>query len=492
MLRKMAAAAAKRTKAAFADRPHSRQTITMFKSTAKDIFRLGWPVLIAQLATMANGVIDTVMAGHHSARALAVVGLGTSIFFSIFVSLMGVLLALSPTISQHFGAARHAEITYDVRQGFWLTLAVTLPGMALLSAPGPLIALIGMAPDLAIEVRSYLMALVWAAPAMLLFRVFYAWATAISQPRAVMVIQLAGLALKVPLNWALMYGHLGFPAMGGVGCAWALVIEAWLMLACALAWTQMHPAFRKYRVFARIDAPDWRALRRLLALGLPIGASFMIDVTSYTFMALFIARLGESWSAGHQIAANLGALCYMVPLALANATSVLVGQAIGAHDYRRARAAGWTGLAIGVVVALFLASLVAALSLPIAALYSKDPVVVGIAAPLLALVAMFHLFDATNAVASNALRGYKKALVPMLAFAAGLWGVGLGGGYLLAYTSTFGAPLGARGFWIGAIIGMAVAALAVTAYFARISQAFADAGGPPARAGERAPPSEHV
>ena len=487
----MAAASPRRTAGAFPTGLISRLTTTMFKNTAKDILRLGWPVLIAQLATMANGVIDTVMAGHHSARALAVVGLGTSIFFSIFVSLMGVLLALSPTISQHFGAARPAEITHDLRQGFWLTLAVTLPGMALLSAPGPLIALVGMAPDLALEVRSYLQALVWAAPAMLLFRVFYAWATAISQPRAVMAIQLAGLALKVPLNWALMYGHLGFPAMGGVGCAWALVIESWLMLTCALAWTQLHPAFRQYRVFARIDAPDWRALRRLLSLGLPIGASFMIDVTSYTFMALFIARLGESWSAGHQIAANLGALCYMVPLALANATSVLVGQAIGAHDYRRARAAGWTGLAIGVIVALFLASFVAAFSLPIATLYSKDQEVVAIAAPLVALVALFHLFDATNAVASNALRGYKKALVPMLAFAAGLWGVGLGGGYLLAYTSAFADPLGARGFWIGAITGMAVAALAVTAYFARVSRTFANAGGLPALAGERAPASDH-
>ena len=446
----------------------------LYRSTAKDILRLGWPVLIAQLATMANGVIDTVMAGHYSARALAVVGLGTSIYFSIFVSLMGVLLALSPTISQHFGASRHGDITHDVRQGLWLTAAVTLPCMALLYAPGTFITLSGMAPDVATEVRAYLRALVWAAPAMLLFRVFYAWATAISQPRAVMVIQLVGLALKVPLNLVLMYGYFGVPAMGGVGCAWALVIEGWLMLACALAWAIWHPAFTRYRVFARLESPDWATLWRLIKLGAPIGASFLIDVTSYTFMALFIARLGENWSAAHQIAANLGALCYMVPLAIANATSVLVGQAIGAGDYRRARASGWVGLGMGFAIALALATTVALCSAMIAALYSRDPKVMDLAAPLLMLVAAFHLFDATNAVAANALRGYKKALVPMLAFAVGLWGLGLGGGYLLAYTDFLGTARGAPGFWLGAIAGMAVAAASVTLYFARVSRMAVD------------------
>ena len=443
----------------------------MFKSTAKDIWRLGWPVLVAQLATMANGVIDTVMAGHYSARALAVVGLGTSIYFSIFVSLMGVLLALSPIISQHFGAGRHHDITLDVRQGLWLTVLLSVAGCFMLAAPDPFIALSGMPPDIAAEVRTYLRALVWAVPAMLLFRVFNAWSTAISQPRAVMVIQLAGLVLKLPLNWVLMYGHFGLPAMGGVGCAWALVIEAWLMLGCTLAWVLLHPVFRRYRVLARFDAPDWPALWRIVKLGVPIGLSFLIDVTSYTFMALFIARLGEAWSAGHQVAANLGALCYMVPLAIANATSVLVGQAVGAGDYHRARAAGWTGLAIGLCTALAVALLLAVFSPAIAGLYSKDDQVVRIAAPLILLVAAFHIFDATNAVAANALRGYKKALVPMIAFALALWIIGLGGGYLLAYTSTLGPPMGAAGFWTGAIAGMAVAAIVVTAYFGRVSRA---------------------
>ncbi|MFN0162968.1 MAG: MATE family efflux transporter [Burkholderiales bacterium] len=442
----------------------------MTRAAARDILRLAWPVTVAQIATMANGVIDTVMAGHYSARALAVVGLGSAIYMTIFVALMGILIALSPTIAQHHGAGRADAITHDVRQGLWLSALIILVSEPLLAFPEPLIALSGMQPEVAAEVRSYLRVLMWAMPAMMLFRVFNSWGTAISQPRAVMVIQIAGLVLKVPLNWMLMYGHFGLPAMGGIGCAWALVIESWLMLAAALAWIHWHPVFRRYRVFAKVEAPDWRAIGRLVALGVPIGVSFLIDVTSYTFMALFIARLGEEWSAGHQIAANLGALAYMVPLGLSSAAAVLVGQAIGAGDPVRARAAGFTGMVIGFCAALLVASAIALGGTGIAGLYTSDAKVAAVAAPLIVLVACFHIFDASNAMASNAVRGYKKAWVPMLTFALSLWGVGLGGGYLLAFHNPLGANLGAAGFWTGAIGGMALAAGIGVVYFERVSR----------------------
>ena len=172
-----------------------------------------------------------------------------------------------------------------------------------------------------------------------------------------------------------------------------------------------------------------------------------------------------------RLAANLGGLAYMMPLAISTATSVLVGQAIGAGDYARARASGWTGMAIGLGVALCVAALLAWFSPLIAGLYTRDSKVMQVAAPLILMVAGFHVFDAMNAVASNALRGYKKAWVPMLTFALALWIVGLGGGYLLAFTTFFVTPMGAIGFWTGAIIGMAVAAFAVTVYFSHVSHA---------------------
>ena len=228
----------------------------MHRTLAKRIIVLGWPVLIAQLAVMANGVIDTIMAGHYSARALAVVGLGSSIYFSIFVTLMGVLIALTPITAQHFGAGRHDAITHDVRQGLWTAVLLTLIGETFLYFPDPFLAISGMSDDIARDVRAYLRALMWAAPAMFLFRVFYSFSTAISQPRAVMVIQLLGLAIKVPLNWVLMYGAAAVPGvsgvfdlsavpligsippLGGIGCAWALAVEAWLMFGAAVVWVR--------------------------------------------------------------------------------------------------------------------------------------------------------------------------------------------------------------------------------------------------------------
>ena len=455
----------------------------MYLPLAKRIVILGWPVLIAQLAVMANGVIDTVMAGHYSARALAVVGLGSSIYFSIFVTLMGVLIALTPITAQHFGAGRHDAITHDVRQGLWTALLMALIGESLLYFPDPFLSLSGMSADISADVRSYLRALMWAAPAMFLFRVFYSFSTAISQPRAVMAIQLFGLAIKVPLNWLLMYGAAAvpgasslpligsIPALGGIGCAWALAVEAWLMLGAALLWLRLAPVFHRYRIFARPDAIAWRTQWQIFKLGLPIGGAFLIDVTSYTFMALFIARLGETHSAAQQIAANLGALAYMVPLAISTASAVVAGQLIGAGDLTRARAAGWTGIAIGFTASLAVALLIFSFQLPLTRLYTRDAGVAALAAPLVLMVAAFHIFDATNAVAANVTRAYKKAVVPMIAFALALWIVGLGGGYWLAFAETAGAPrLQAHGFWIGAIAGMALSAAICTAYFAHVAR----------------------
>ena len=440
----------------------------MNRHLVSQITRLGWPMLIAQVATMANSVIDTIMAGHYSARALATVGLGSSIYFSIFVTLMGVLIALTPITAQHYGAGRHDEITHDIRQGIWTAVMLSMFGMLLLAFPDPFLALAGMRPEIEADVRAYLKALMCAAPAMLLFRVFNGFSSAISLPRAVMVIQLVGLVLKVPLNWLLMYGKFGLPEMGGIGCAWALAIEAWLMLGAALIWLRLSPALHRYRIFARIEAIRWHAQWQILKLGLPIGASFLIDVTSYTFMALFIARLGEAHSAAQQIAANLGAMAYMVPLAISNATAVVAGQKIGAGDLRGARSVGWTGLALAAAAALVVAALIALLNQPIALAYTREADVAAHAAPLLMMVALFHLFDATNAVAANVVRAYKKALIPMVAFALALWIVGLGGGYVLAY----GSPaMGALGFWVGAIAGMAIAATICIAYFNLVSRA---------------------
>lgn len=426
-------------------------------------------MLIAQAAVMANGVIDTLMAGHLSSIDLAAVGIGASIYATVFVTAMGVLLALTPVVSHHYGAGRFQEIGADVRQCAWLALGLSLLAFAVLKHSDPLLAFSRLTPEVELKVRAYLDGVAWAVPGVLFFRVFFGFTTGIGRPRPVMAFNLLGLLLKAPLNWVLMYGHFGLPALGGAGCGWSSAIIMWTVATLAWLWCRRDADYAPYGVFARFDPPRPAALRELLVLGLPMGITFMVDVTAFTFMALFIARLGPEISAAHQIAANIAVFVFMVPLALGSATGVLVGQALGAGNSRRARHAGLLGLALGCGVATVIGAAIWLAAAPLARAYTADARVAAAATTLLAIVAVYHVADAMQAVMAQVLRGYKRATAPMVIYAVALWGVGLGGGYLLGLTDTFGARMGAAGFWIAAVASLAIAGAGVFAYFLRIS-----------------------
>jgi len=300
--------------------------------------------------------------------------------------------------------------------------------------------------------------------------VFYSFSTAVSRPRVIMALNLFGLALKVPLNLVFMHGYLGMPALGGPGCAYSTTIIAWVTALASWAYCWAAPGYKPYGVFSRWSWPDWGEQVRLLQIGLPIGFTFLVDVTSFTFMSLFIARLGTLSSGGHQIAANFTALMYMMPLAMASAAGVLVGQAIGAGDLKRARLTGLLGIGGGLGLACVVGLCIWFGRDAISGLYASDPDVRAIAATLLAYVACYHLFDATAAIAVSVLRGYKNTFVPMLCNIVALWGLGLGGGYALAFGHAGRAPMGAPGFWLAATAGMVLGSVLITLYFLAVSR----------------------
>ena len=444
----------------------------MSRKVAHEIYRLAWPVLIAQLAVMAYAVIDTLMAGRYATDDLAAVGIGASIYFTVFVALMGVLLAVSPMVAQLFGAGRHEEIGEQVRQAMWLTLGLAVLSVFVFRYPEPLLALSEASPPVAAKVRSYLAIAAWGVPAGLAFRLFASYTTAVSRPRVMMLLNVMGLALKVPLNWVFVFGNLGAPEMGAAGCALSTVLVNWFVCILSWLWCGLSPAYKSHATFTRWSWPRWADQRRLITLGLPIGLTFLVDVTAFTFMALFVARLGAVNSAAHQIAANVAAVMFMLPLAMGNAAGVLVGQAIGAREFVRARATGITGIAMAFGLAGLSGTVLVAVASDVAAFYSLDASVRTVAATLLALVAVYHVFDATQVVTVNVLRGYKRAVVPLLINVTGLWGVGLLGGYTLGLTDTISlgalgiaTPLGVPGFWVAAIIGMFVSAAGIVLYF---------------------------
>ncbi len=440
------------------------------RSLPRELLHLAWPVLIAQAAVMANGVIDTLMAGRLSSIDLAAVGIGASIYAIVFVTAMGVLLALTPVVAHHYGAGRFAEIGADVRQCAWLALVLSVIAFAVLKHPDPLLSFSRLTPEVEVKVRAYLDGVAWAVPGVLFFRVFFGFTAGIGRPRPVMAFNLMGLALKVPLNWVFMYGYFGFPAMGGAGCGWSSAVIMWTIATLAWLWCRRDAEYAPYGVFARFDPPRLPALREYLVLGLPMGVTFLVDVTAFTFMALFIARLGPEISAAHQIAANVAVFVFMVPMALGSAAGVVVGQALGAGNSRRSRHAGLLGLAVGVTAAMILGIVIYLGAEPLARAYTADAQVAAAAATLLSIVAFYHVADAVQAVMAQVLRGYKRATAPMVIYAIALWGVGLGGGYLLGLTDTLGPARGAAGFWIAGTASLLVAGAGVLGYFLRISR----------------------
>lgn len=428
------------------------------------LLALAAPIFVSQLAVMGLALIDTVMAGRLSADDLAAVAIGMSLYTSVFIGMNGLLQALTPIAGHHYGAGRWREIGRDLAQGHWLALAMSALGVPLLAFPDPLLRLLGVGPEVAAIARDYLMLIALALPASLVARAYIGVNAALSRPGVAMTINLAMLAGKLPLNALFMYGAGPLPAMGGAGCALASTILLWgAAAAYALAW-RLDPFYQRFRLEReRFVAPDWPRIKALLQLGLPMGAMLLVEVTSFTFIALFVARLGAATLGGHQIIANLVSMLFMLPLALGLAASVLVSQSLGAGRPRQAREVAWRGWRLAVIAGCAAAALSWLARAQIVGAYTTDADVAAIALSLMALAALFHAFDAVQCASGMILRGYKVALAPMLIHGAALWGVGLGGGYALAYHSGFGAAYGgALAFWLAAVVGLVLAAVALT------------------------------
>ena len=438
--------------------------------SARALLPLAWPVFVGQLSVLAFSTVDTLLVARASATDLAALAVGASAYITVFVGFMGAVLALSPIVGQLYGAGRLAEAGRQVHQAVWLALALAALGCTLLAFPAPFLALSRAGPEVAAKVHGYLGALALSLPASLLFTVYRAFNTAIGRPKAVMVLQVAALALKLPLSAALVFGMpaLGLPALGVQGCGIATAVAMWAQVAGALWLLRRDEHYAGFALTGHgLARPDGAALRQMLRLGVPMGAGILVEITGFSFMALFIARLGTTPVAGHQLAVNLVSMLFMVPLALGNATGTLVAQRIGAGQARAAAQLGWHGLLIGCTVAAGLGSAVYLARAQVLALYTGNAAVLAAALPLVAWMALFHVADAAQTIAAFVLRAYKIATVPMLIYVAALWGVGLGGGYLLAFDvpGTVPAALrGAPGFWFASTSGLVLAALALSGY----------------------------
>jgi MATE family multidrug resistance protein len=440
-------------------------------SELRTISRHAGTVLVGQLAVMAFGVTDTVIAGRHSPHALAVLSLASSIYISIYVALNGMLQALLPVWAELHGGNRRAEIGRSVRQALYISAIAAALGMTGLWFPDPWLSWTQVPTELWPDVRAYLRVLAVALVPSLLFRMYSTLNQSLGYPRLVTWLQAGALLVKIPLSVLLTFGAGDVPGMGVVGCAWATLVVNSLMMLTGLWLLRTQDIYRPYQLWRLPEKPQWKVLRHFLRLGVPAGLSIMVEVTSFTLMALFIARQGALASASHQIAASLASVLYMVPLALGIASSARTGFWLGAGQAHRARHAAGLGIGLAIGAAGVCAAALLLGREAIAHAFTNDPLVAQTAMVWLVWVAIYHLADAVQAVCVFLLRCYRITLAPLLLYTAFLWGFGLYGGYLWAYDDSAlsgwlqwtGRPA-VDTFWISSSLALA----AVSALFAAL------------------------
>ncbi len=423
------------------------------------LIRLALPILVAQFAQTANGVVDTVMAGQVGPEDLAAVAVGSSIWVPVFLFVVGVMQGVTPNVSRLHGARDITAVGKVVKQGLWLALPLGLFAMLILRSIEPVLVLMEVQPELQPDIVAYLEGVSWGMPAIALFLALRCMTEGMSHTRPVMVVSLLGLVLNIPCNYMLIYGELGFPTLGGVGCGWATAIVMWAMLFLLATYSLLAEYCKATHWDQRFDRPDPATMRHLLRLGLPIGLAIFIEVSMFCVIALFIASIGTQVVASHQIALNVASIVFMIPLSLSLALTVRVGFNLGCKNWVGIRHTVRGGLALIVLLAAVNSTLMVLFRESLASIYTQESGLIALASQLLVFAALFQLSDGLQVGANGVLRGLHDTAIPMLLTVVAYWLIGLPTGYLLGLGNWPLPAMGARGFWIGLVAGLTVAAI---------------------------------
>ncbi|MBV1775944.1 MATE family efflux transporter [Burkholderiaceae bacterium DAT-1] len=443
---------------------HHQHSIRHFPKEMAALWQLAWPILVGQVALIGMGVADVAMSGHDSANALAAVSLGTSIWSIIIVTLMGLMMAINPSVAHHVGAGTLDQIPSLVRQSLWKAVFAGLIGVVCTNAATLAFAGMRIEADVRADAVHFVNIISTGLPAFTAYRVLYGYSAGLGHTRPMMVMSILALIWNVLVNYALIYGHFGLPAMGGLGCAVATSSSVWLMLIAMVVHVMRSPVYRETQPLTHFEGPHFHVIKGLTKIGLPIGITYFAEASAFSLVALLVADFGAREVAAHQIALNFSSLVFMVPMSLGIGLITRVGVSMGEGDPHEARYRAWAGVSLGLIWAVISASLIALFALPIASFYTADSQVAERAATLLILAAIFQLSDATQVTTSSAIRGYKVTRPPMIIHMTAFWAVCLPLGYVLGRSPAWAPwapakPMAAEGFWIALVAGLTVAAI---------------------------------
>lgn len=415
------------------------------------------------------------MVGRLGSPELAGVALGNATYFLFALIVIGILLAVGPMVSQAYGAGKDDPIGRTTRQALWLATLLSLPVLLIMwNAKLPWNLMQQDAATMAYA-EGYLQAAMWGFLPFMWFNALRNFVEAIARPLPITIIIVMGILLNIGANYGLMFGNFGLPRLGLTGTGWATSIVHWFMFTCIALYVAFQQPYRSYGVLRKLRTPDFGYFRELLRVGLPIGGSIGLEVTLFSATAFLIGTYGAIPIAAHQIAIQCAAIAYMVPLGIGLATSVRVGQNIGAKDFSAAAISGYAGMALSLIFMSCTALLFLLVPNFIVSIYldTNDPTNIATilqVVSLLGIAALFQLFDGLQATALGALRGLKDTRIPMLMGFIAYWLIGMPTGLGLG----FGLGMGPEGFWWGLVIGLLAASIMFTHRFVRMTNRLKD------------------
>ncbi len=437
-----------------------------WRAQAKSLLRLAGPLIVNNLAVAGMQFADTVMAGQLGADALAAVAVGGSVWMLGFSFCLGLLMAISPIAARHTGAGNHGLIGRYTRQGIFLGVALGVPMILIAQfAVDPLLTLIGIDPGFRDLTVGYVRAIMFGAPGIFIFLALRFTTEGIGHTRPIMFTSTFSLICNVFLNYVLMFGKFGAPAMGAVGCGFASAITMWIVALALGAYIFISPHYRPFKIFMRVARVRLSALKEIVYLGVPIAITITAEAGLFAAVSILVGTRGTEITAAHQIAINFAATMFMIPLALSSAITVRVGQLIGAGDMRAARSSGAIGIALCASFMALSAIFLLIFRDAVVDLYTDDPAVRGIAISLLLMAAIFQVADGVQIGAAGALRGYKDTRIPMVVNMFAYWALAFPLAFLAAIT--FKAP--PNYIWAGFVVGLGVAAILLTWRYYRLS-----------------------
>ncbi|EKE82837.1 MATE family efflux transporter [Idiomarina xiamenensis] len=435
------------------------QVVSSYRSELIKLAKLTGPILVAQVTQTLMSVVDTLMAGQAGAVDLAAVSVGGSIWLPAILLMFGLALALAPVISHLHGANEQWRIANITQQGFYSCALGGLLAVATVLAAPLLLDVMDVEAQFRAVTLDYLGYIIWGLPALLIYVVLRNFCEGLSHTMPSLVISSIGLLVNIPANYIFIHGHFGVPAMGGAGCGLASAIVLWVMGLSMLLYVYSAKRFREIKLFSRIYWPNWDDVVYLIRLGFPIAMAIFFEVSLFAAVALLIAPLGPEVVSSHQIAMNISALVYMVPMSLSMAITLRVGFALGAgtpanamRSYRLAMVLGMSFAAVN-GIGMYLGGSW------LAGLYTDNQAIIVLAAQLMGLAAIFTLSDTFQAINIGTLRGYKDTNMAMLITFVSYWPFGLSVGAILGLTDWLVPAMGAAGFWIGFITGLTCAAI---------------------------------